>query len=790
MAAPLIMTETNTGIRNLQQQRQKLISALTGLQELLSYQAFDLVVSHCEVNHRHGSGILLKRIFQNNQQVFSLRSRNLYDGEQDFGVRSVCIQGSEKSKIAFQVRSLLADCAPQRLLVAPYFANDFKMALAIKQLYDIPVGLFIMDDQNIFSTAVPDALVQALVDQADLCLGISPALCQAYEDKFKRPFWFVPPVVDGRLRLPYPNLPQGNESQPTGIMIGNIWSQQWLDKLRLLCRQTGVKLNWYGNIDRRWLVFDEETLQADGITYGGYLGQEALIGALRQAPFAVIPTGESTEPEDRPELAQLSLPSRSCFMVVCANIPLLVVGAQDTAIAQFVKDNRLGSVSPFEAAAFQRAVTNICEPSNQTLHRQAAFTLSDVLATDDLEQWIWASLEKKCPIDWRFEALASNHSLENASMIITCSEVTQKHGTGALVRRIFPEDQGIISLRSDNHYGGDHQFGELSYYFPCREYSRQEIFALVCQKLAHHRVKRVFCVPYYSADLLLAIAVKELFGVPMATYIMDDQNICAPHIPDALMKEFLGKCDVRFATHPELRDAYQEKYHYPFWILPAIVPDNLVTTVLHQPSPSRVAERRGALIGSIWSQKWYQCLGETIQGSGNPVDWYGNANYYWFQDSHADMLAKGINHQGLFPERELVAQLRQYPYVVVPTGTLDERDDQPHLSQLSLPGRIIFAMASSNTPILLLGSDRSSAANFIHCFQIGVVSDYNPESFRAAVDCLLDPENQRQMRQNAVKVAKNFSDYQIDQWVWEALRLGKADPARFENLLTSSYGLA
>jgi hypothetical protein len=32
-----------------------------------------------------------------------------------------------------------------------------------------------------------------------------------------------------------------------------------------------------------------------------------------------------------------------------------------------------------------------------------------------------------------------------------------------------------------------------------------------------------------------AIAIKEIYGVPMCTYIMDDQNVCTSEIPDELM---------------------------------------------------------------------------------------------------------------------------------------------------------------------------------------------------------------------------------------------------------------
>ena len=267
---------------------------------------------------------------------------------------------------------------------------------------------------------------------------------------------------------------------------------------------------------------------------------------------------------------------------------------------------------------------------------------------------------------------------------------------------------------------------------------------------------------------------------------MDDQNVCVNNIPDELMKEFLGKCDVRFATHPELRDAYENKYGLKFWLLPAVVPDALITSAIATPTPEKCQQRTGILIGSIWSRQWFNSLCESVEGAGVKLDWFGNSQYYWLTESEDELHAKGIYPQGLSPEDQLVEKLKDYPFVVVPTGTLDERDDQPQLSQLSLPGRILFALATSNTPVILLGSPRTSAANFINRFKIGTVCDYTPESLKSAVDYVLDPDNQKMMRENAVKVAKAFSDKGIGDWIWQSLANGQAADSRFESLLPRS----
>jgi hypothetical protein len=54
--------------------------------------------------------------------------------------------------------------------------------------------------------------------------------------------------------------------QARGILIGNIWSQDWLEKLRKVCRESKIQINWFANPNRRWLEFKEE-LEKDGIFF-------------------------------------------------------------------------------------------------------------------------------------------------------------------------------------------------------------------------------------------------------------------------------------------------------------------------------------------------------------------------------------------------------------------------------------------------------------------------------------------------------------------------------------------
>jgi hypothetical protein len=147
-------------------------------------------------------------------------------------------------------------------------------------------------------------------------------------------------------------------------------------------------------------------------------------------------------------------------------------------------------------------------------------------------------------------------------------------------------------------------------------------------------------------------------------------------------------------------------------------------------------------------------------------------------------LAKArIDAQGVVSEEVLAHQLRRFPFAIVPTGTLDENDDAAWASALSLPGRILFILATSNTPIILMGSSKTPAARLIEQFRIGVRCDYTTESFLLAVHRVIDPKCQAEMRTNAVRIAPNLSAERIGEWIDRSLELGRACDDRFEQLM-------
>jgi len=91
-------------------------------------------------------------------------------------------------------------------------------------------------------------------------------------------------------------------------------------------------------------------------------------------------------------------------------------------------------------------------------------------------------------------------------------------------------------------------------------------------------------------------------------------------------------------------------------------------------------------------------------------------------------------------------------------------------------------LATSHTPIIVMGSQNTSAASFMRRFGTGVVCDYKPESFAQAVDYLKQPNIQVTIRQKAAQIGPKFSDSQIGEWVWQSLASGQPFDHRFEEL--------
>ena len=393
--------------------------------------------------------------------------------------------------------------------------------------------------------------------------------------------------------------------------------------------------------------------------------------------------------------------------------------------------------------------------------------------------------EKLCE---RLEQLthATPRNARAVDAVVTMNEVNDRHGTGLLLMRVLGGSRGVLSIRARTDYGPQ-EFGEWSWLISHRGLSRAESRALVERKLGGMRVARLLCVPYLADELLTSITLHDLCAAPLCTWIMDDQNIAARLIPDDLMREALQKSSLRLATHPELCRAYEDKFGLPFYILPAVVPERLVARnapvpVRESPAAATPVPPRAILIGSFWDQVWFDRLCDTVEGSGLAIDWFGNYRSLSLRFGEKALTRAGICPRGVISEEKLADELRRASLAIVPVSPLDGSDSNPGIARLSLPGRILFVAASSNTPVLIVGSDQTCGARFVKHFGVGEVTPYDRASFLSAVARLALPDTQASMRANAARIAPALADSGVSRWLVESTLSGAPADRRFEDL--------
>jgi hypothetical protein len=379
--------------------------------------------------------------------------------------------------------------------------------------------------------------------------------------------------------------------------------------------------------------------------------------------------------------------------------------------------------------------------------------------------------------------------LHDADAIITHVEVNDRHGVGKFVRMIYHGEPRIISLRSANLYDGQHDLGDLSFCIRHENKARDAVFTRVIDTLGDNTVRRIVCIPYFPDDIRTALAVKEIFGASMCTYIMDDQNICTGDgIPDGLMSELLAKSRLRLAISPELKRAYETKYDHKVWYMPPLVPARFIPSRLIAP-PAGKGRLEGVIIGNIWGAQWVNLLRDTVRHSDIKLHWYSNGGFRWLPCTKDSLIADSIIPCDPPQDDPLIEILRSSRFAVVPSGTLDENDDRRFLAQLSLPSRMPFMMAASHIPILVLGNRQTGAARFVEHFGIGLVANYDRQAFVEAVSYITRPEVNLEMRRRALVASGRFSDAGAAEWIWQSLARGQPIDLRYEDLVPHENSL-
>lgn len=403
----------------------------------------------------------------------------------------------------------------------------------------------------------------------------------------------------------------------------------------------------------------------------------------------------------------------------------------------------------------------------------AAFTAAEALQSGNVAVARWVAAAR--------ELVARTDFTAPRDLLLSHVEVTRLQGTGVLIQRFFPDANSFVTLRSRTLYQGKVDFGgyHLSLDLPgLREDTRRE---LVRRLLEPFQVRRILAVPFFPADFQHAIAAHELTGAPLCTYVMDDQTLHSRGVPAELAERLFAASDLRLAISSEMIEEYSARFGGDFGLLPPIIATR-EHEVPNAWDAARGSARHCAMVGNIWSARQFEQLRLFVRAAQLRVDWFGNANVAWLPQDHTALEAEGICCRGFLPEAELAAHVATYPFVLLPSGTLDGTEDNEWLTRLSLPSRMVFILTKTLTPMLVLGSDRTAAARFVNHFGLGASSNYRADEAPAKIEQVTTPEARAQLLANARRLAPAFLMPDCGQWIWRSLAARRAEPSPFDAL--------
>jgi FkbM family methyltransferase len=363
----------------------------------------DLLLSPNELCRFHGTGVLLDRIFDP-AECFNLKTHCSYPDEGRFPCRKIDVDPESPRET---YAALLEHCAGlqiRRILSVPYFPEDFLLARACKSLFSAPLAVWVMDDTVLHAGQTPRRMAENLFADADILYAISPEMRDDYEHHFHRKFFILPPTV-AHARPDSLRGDHASKEIPARrcAMVGNLWCQDWMNRLKQSIANTGWRVDWFGRAsDSEWLDETRESLAAAGIDEQGFVPEEDLVRKLQAYPFVIVPTGTGDESDERRHITMLSIPTRMPFLLAAAQVPVLVIGSAISCPAAFV--NRFGIglhcgygddlehyFHSMQESSFNRACRENC--------RLNAPTFSDA----NLAEWIWAGATSGKPPYDRFE---------------------------------------------------------------------------------------------------------------------------------------------------------------------------------------------------------------------------------------------------------------------------------------------------------------------------------------------------------------------------------------------------
>jgi glycosyltransferase involved in cell wall biosynthesis len=370
--------------------------------------------------------------------------------------------------------------------------------------------------------------------------------------------------------------------------------------------------------------------------------------------------------------------------------------------------------------------------------------------------------------------LREGSDIRDASAIVTALEINSSHGTGVLLRRLFGGDPALLHLRCTDFYDGT-SAGTLRLRIPEGVEAEQVLPSV----LGTTTVERLLVVPWHQQDAVNALALRKLQRARMCVWVMDHNLGPGPGSVSAEnMAKLVAAADLLLAISPELADHCSAEFGKRFHFAPPVVEKALALTAAIPPRDrGKAADRRGVLVGNIWSTRWLEMFRSVLESTRLPLEAFGGSSSPHPGGTSLEGL---VSQHGYVPEAELVRCLRGAAYAVIPGGTMDENDDLVSVSRFSLPSRLIYLSAVGNLPLLYLGSPDTAAARFIRRHDLGVACPYDPGRVAETVEWICRPEQQERFRNAAARAAGLYAADDMAEWIWRSVAGGAPADRRWE----------
>lgn len=373
-----------------------------------------IVVTHNEINDAHGTGVLVRRLFGEVDSVLTIRPWSSFDNKDRIGFANIWLGNTllTDQQLYRLFSFMLAGQKARCVVVVPYDDLDLRVGLRISEILSSPLALYIMDDSNVIARRISDRTMHKAVQTAAIRFVISTEMRQAYEGKFGERFFVLPPLVPPEFLEASKHF---EAPSARGIIVGNIWAQEWLDELLELLAESNLTVDWICNTPNpRWLNFDPQDLANRGLHVVAPMPEPELVERIRKSPFCILPTDPGMGNTSAKAIALLSLPSRVVLIATAGKVPILVIGNKDAAAVRFVRRFGVGLGVPYDSAALKGAIATALDPIARASMRANARSISSAFSSENIEQWFFNSLKAGQAVDDRFEALLSTEPGEIA----------------------------------------------------------------------------------------------------------------------------------------------------------------------------------------------------------------------------------------------------------------------------------------------------------------------------------------------------------------------------------------